>query len=121
MLRELDRQQARWWKAAPLTYQLTVSKLCFCDVGTPWVSRNDGEVVTSSRGGHHQDGRSIGPPLRTVEQLFAEARRAAQSDADEVDVVFDERFGYPARIQIDRWRQSADDELEWIAELTVLQ
>jgi hypothetical protein len=117
----LERHYARWRAESPRAYQLTVSRLCFCDPGTPWVSRIDSYVeVTSSQGGHDRDGRNIGPPLRRVEQLFAEAKRAAQSNADEVDIVFDERFGYPARIKIDNWRQSVDDELEWIAELTAL-
>jgi hypothetical protein len=121
LLKELERQYARWRAESPRAYELTVSRLCFCDPGTPWVSRTDGVDVTSSRGGHYRDGRNIGPPLRRVEQLFAEAERAARSNADEVDVVFDERFGYPSRIRIDNWRGAADDELEWIAELVVLR
>jgi hypothetical protein len=52
--------------------------------------------------------------------LFSEARRAIYSDADEVEVEFDPRFRYPTRIRIDDWRDSTDDELEWIATLQVL-
>jgi hypothetical protein len=62
----------------------------------------------------------VSPPLRTVGQLFAEAERAGRSDADEVAVAFDARFGYPARIRIDPWRNSADDEREYVASLEVL-
>jgi hypothetical protein len=59
--------------------------------------------------------------LRTVELLFSEAIRAASGDADEVKVEFDPRFRYPTRIAIDPWRDSVDDELEWVARLRVLQ
>ena len=50
-----------------------------------------------------------------------EAERAAESQAEEVTVSFDPRFHYPARIDIDRWRGAIDDELAWVAELTVLR
>ena len=122
MLKELGQQQLRWRNTSPLAYELTVSRQCFCDSGTPWVSRNEGASVTSSHGGFFDDGRSIGPPLRTVEQLFAEAERAAQDKTvDDVEIMFDKKFGYPARIKIDLWRGVIDDELEWIAELRVLK
>jgi len=121
LLEELQRQHARWNKEAPLSYRLTVAKGCFCDAGVPWVSDVDGVDVTSSRGGYRRDGSSIGPPLRRVEQLFAEAERAASSNADEVQVAFDPTFGFPTHIRIDEWRGVADDETEWIVSLKVLQ
>jgi hypothetical protein len=122
VLEELDQQRLRWREKSPLAYELTVSRLCFCDTGKPWVSRNEGSSVTSSHGGFFGDGRNIGPPLRTVEQLFAEAERAARDEmVDEVEVVFDPTFAYPSRIKLDRWRDVIDDELEWIAELRVLK
>jgi len=120
LLNELERQFERWLDARPSSYQLTVSRLCLCDPGVPWISKVEGLVVLYSSGGHQGDGRSTGPALRTVTQLFTEAERAARSDADEVEVAFDARFGYPTRIHIDPWRNSADDETEYIATLEVL-
>ena len=104
-----------------MTYELTVSLRCFCGPGVPFVSRIDGVTVVRSTGGHRRDGRSWGPSLRTVRLLFAEARRAIYSDADEVEVEFDPQFRYPTRITIDEWRGGADDEVEWIAQLRVLR
>ncbi len=63
----------------------------------------------------------MGPSLGTVESLFAEARRAASSDADDVTVEFEPRFMYPTRIKIDEQRDVLDDEHEWIAQLQVLR
>jgi hypothetical protein len=117
LLAELRRRYEQWLKQGPNDYHLTVSRQCFCDPGTPWRSWIKGGKVALSQGGHREYGESIGPPLRTVEQLFDEATRAAESHADDVFVEFDERFGHPKRILIDSWRGAADDELEWIAEL----
>ena len=117
---ELKRQYERWLETRPSSYQLTVSLGCMGDCGVPWTSRVDGLFVRFSSGGHRHDGSTLNPPMRTVGQLFTAAERAAGSDADEVEVAFDTRFGYPTRIHIDPWRNSADDETEYIATLEVL-
>ncbi|MGH9201145.1 MAG: DUF6174 domain-containing protein [Vicinamibacterales bacterium] len=121
LLGQLDAARAYWNVEGPMTYELTVSLRCFCDPGVPFVSRVTGVTVVRSTGGYRTDGRSWGPSLRTVELLFSEARRAIYSNADEVKVEFDPRFRYPTRITIDEWRDGADDEVEWIAQLQVLR
>jgi len=120
LLGQLEAANAHWNREGPMTYELTVSLRCFCDPGVPFVSRVTGVTLVRSTGGYRRDGRSWGPSLRTVQLLFSEARRAIYSDADEVEVEFDPRFRYPTRIRIDDWRDSTDDELEWIATLQVL-
>jgi len=120
LLGQLEAANAHWNREGPMTYELTVSLRCFCDPGVPFVSRVTGVTLVRSTGGYRRDGRSWGPSLRTVQLLFSEARRAIYSDADEVEVEFDPRFRYPTRIWIDDWRDSTDDELEWIATLQVL-
>ncbi len=117
---ELKRQHARWHAEEPFRYQLKVTRLCFCDPGAPWVSRVEDRSVISSSGGHFHDGRNVANPLRTVEALFLRAESAVGSEAEEVEIDFDVRFGYPKRILIDEWRGSADDELELVAELEAL-
>ena len=79
VLAELERQKARWYREAPYAYELKVSRSCFCDPGTPWVSRNEGSAVVSSSGGHFRDGRSVGPPLRNIEQVFADHERLREN------------------------------------------
>ena len=121
LLGQLEAAQAYWNVEGPMTYELMVSRKCFCEPGVPFVSRVTGVTVVRSTGGHRRDGRSWGPSLRTVELLFSEARRAIYGDADEVEVEFDPRFKFPTRIAIDEWRDSTDDEVEWIAQLQVLR
>jgi hypothetical protein len=121
LLGQLEAAHAHWNVEGPMTYELRVSRRCFCEPGVPFVSRVTGVTVVRSTGGHGRDGRSWGPSLRTVGLLFSEARRAIYSDADEVEVEFDPRLKYPTRITIDEWRDGADDEVEWIAQLKVLR
>jgi hypothetical protein len=116
LLAQIDAAQAHWNVARPIRYQLTTSLRCFCGgQGVPLVSRVSGDTVVRSTGG-----RNWGPSLRTVDSVFAEVRRAASSDADDVKVEFDPRFGYPTRITIDEWREVFDDEHEWVVQLHVL-
>jgi len=116
LLAQIDAAQAHWNAARPMTYELTTSLRCYCGgQGVPLVSRVSGDTVVRSSGGGYW-----GPPLRTVDALFAAARRAASSDADDVKVEFSRRFGYPTRITIDEWRDVTDDEHVWVAELRVL-
>jgi hypothetical protein len=121
LLAQLDAARKHWNAEGPKRYQLTVSRICFCEHGVPFVSTVDGLTVVRSTGGHLKDGGNWGPALRTVELLFWEARQAAMSDADEVQVEFDPRFRYPAQIRIDQWRDAVDDEIAWEARLRVLK
>ena len=119
MLRQLDEARDRWRRTAPQEYRLTVSKSCECDIGTPFQSHIRGTAVVSSNGGLRTGG-IVEPKLRSVESLFMEAERLIRSDADEVTLVFDPRFGFPARISVDQWRNAVDDEWGWTAVVTLV-
>jgi hypothetical protein len=97
---------------------LVVSRECYCDRGTPFESEVEGGRVTAAVGGVRSFGLAMNPELRTVEMLFAEAERLLRSNAEEVQIVFDGRRGYPSVIAVDRWRDSADDEWTWRATLS---
>jgi len=118
-----DHQAAlTFWQAEhPAAYELTVSLNCFCLPPVPVVSRVSGNTVVGIAGGSWHDGRSLQPPLRTIESLFTEARRAIESEADDVRVEFDRQFHFPSRIRIDDRRNVFDDEHEWVAQLSVLR
>ena len=120
MLVALEAARVRWRTATPGAYRLVVSQRCFCRPPTPVESEIRNGILESTAGGEWGSGRPVEPSLRTVDMLFAEADRVIHSDADEVSVEFDSRMGYPRRIEIDPWKNSADDEWTWFAELTVL-
>ena len=118
LLEELNRARTLWDDAAPREYQLTVSQACFCDAGTPFKSRVRGTHVVSGTGGLRSAGRRVEPELRTVDALFDEAERLIRSNAEGVAVRFDSDFGYPALIEVDRWRDAFDDEWTWSVEMS---
>ena len=86
----------------------------------PFVSFVRGVNLLQSRGGYFPDGRDMALSFRTVEGLFNEARNAIRTPADEVELTFDEEFGYPKRVLVDRIRQAVDDELAWMATVSVI-
>jgi Family of unknown function (DUF6174) len=121
LLKELEAAQASWNVRRPLTYELTVSRRCFCNPGVPFVSIVSGINVLQSTGGRLGFGQSWAPPLRTVELLFSEGIRVVASEAEVVVVEFDPQFRYPRRISINDLRDVSDDEIEWIAQVRVLR
>jgi len=117
---ELQKALTFWQREHPAAYELTVSLDCFCLGPVPVVSRVGENTVVAIGGGSWHDGRSLQAPLRTIESLFTEARRAIESEADDVRVEFDRQFRFPARIRIDDRRDVIDDEHTWVAEVRVL-
>jgi hypothetical protein len=121
LLRALESARRRWKASSPRTYRLVVSRECFCDAGTPFESKVESGRVIAASGGVRSFGRAVDPELRTVEMLFSEADRLIRSNAEDVQVVFDDRHGYPSAIEVDRWRDTIDDEWTWRAKLSVIK
>ena len=119
LLRSLERARRLWQGTAPRTYRLVVSRECYCHRATPLESTVERGAVVAAAGGMRDFGLALTPELRTVDMLFAEAQRLLRSNADDVQVLFDEQRGYPSVIAIDRWRDGADDEWTWRATVSV--
>jgi Family of unknown function (DUF6174) len=99
---KLDDAQQMWDQADVPSYRLAVSQTCFCPPDFRRTSTSvvrDGKVA--SRTGETLPG--------TVEQLFDEARDAIDH-ADSADITYDDRYGYPATIKVDRDKGTTDDE-----------
>ena len=120
-LRLLDGARRRWQGTSPRHYRLVVSRECFCDAGTPFESEVVRGRVTTAAGGVRRSGLMLTPELRTVEMLFTEAERLLRSNAEDVQVVFDDQWAFPSAIAVDRWRGASDDEWTWRAALTVVE
>jgi hypothetical protein len=115
---EIDRAQKKWMKERPVQYELTVVR-GYDNPGT-FVSFVRGMSVLRSRGGYRPNGRDVAPSLRSVEGLFYEAQKATMFPANEVEITFDERFGYPNRVRIDRYKGNGDHEATLIASIKVV-
>ena len=98
-----------------------MERQCFCDAGTPFESEVVGGRVTTAVGGVRSFGLVLTPELRTVEMLFTEAKRLLGSNAEDVQVVFDDQWAFPSVIAVDRWRSASDDEWTWRAALSVVE
>ena len=108
---EVDAARARWDAAGMDSYTLTLRRSCFCpapdDTGPFEVTVRDGAVALVTLDGVRVDAERG----ETVEGLFAQIEGAYDQGAVVVDVAFDERWGYPTRIQIDESYQIADEEV----------
>ena len=98
----LARHEARWRAARPGRVRYTVVRQCYCPrpVVEPYVATEDG-VQRSARFREplvDADGTMTAPPEPLwIDDLFGEIR-AALADGRRVDVEYDARYGYPARV-----------------------
>ncbi|MFO7262337.1 MAG: DUF6174 domain-containing protein [bacterium] len=115
--RELERARDRWRREAPRDYRYEFEMECFCgaELHRPvivWV-RNGAvyEVV------YADDGRPVPTPhlqyYRTIDGLFEVIGDAINRRADDIDVDYDSRYGYPRFAEIDFERRVVDDEIRF--------
>ncbi len=115
---EFDRQRAAWDEQAVAHYRFTVTVQCFCPFANVPVTYEvlDGQVVNTSVGPEVDLGgatleqvTSMTGDFDTVEKLFVYVGRAL-NEADKVEVIYDETFGFPAQVSVDWIEMAVDDE-----------
>ena len=109
-------EQEKWQDAniSHYRYELAISCFCIFAQDMPLVIEvKDGEAVSME----YKSGKEIDPALLeqfqrydTIDKIFAELEKA-QSEAERVEVTYDETYGFPTQITIDQAVQAADDEL----------
>ena len=101
----LDVHLARWSEQRPASFRYVLDRNCECDVGT-----STPYIVIDERGSRSAEfltplevrpGEVLSAPTEPlwIHDVFQEVRRAV-SDATELDVTWDERFGFPARVSV---------------------
>jgi hypothetical protein len=113
---EMNSDQAKWQHAnvSHYRYELAISCFCIFSQDMPLVIEvKDGKAVSME----YKSGKEIDPSFLeqfqrydTIDKIFAELEKA-QSEAEKVDVTYDETYGYPTEIKIDQAQMAADDEL----------
>lgn len=115
--RQLQAAEAKWKKNRPLHYRYTLQRSCFCapDYRKP--------IAIRVFRGKVQQAMLLpeGTPLPAerkaealpVEGLFRLIREAIADKVASVVVVYDDRYGYPTSISIDRDRMMADEEVHF--------
>ncbi len=108
-----------------MAYRYTLDIDCFCPWGRFDVVVRNGEVVQARRVGSGGVGGSGQPPgALTIDGLFTvvSQARSSSSPAANVTVSYDERYGYPQRISIDRIADAVDDEISYtVSDFQVLE
>jgi hypothetical protein len=73
----------------------------------------DGKAVSME----YKNGKEIDPALLpefqrydSIDKVFAELEKA-KTEAERVEVTYDEKYGFPTQVTIDHAQQAADDEL----------
>jgi uncharacterized protein YceK len=109
-------EQEKWQNASIPHYRYELSISCFCIFAQDMplvIEVKDGEAVSME----YKNGKEIDPALLeqfqrydTIDKIFAELEKA-QSEAEHVEVTYDETYGFPTQITIDQAQMAADDEL----------
>ena len=118
---DFDRYQharARWERIDDGNYDMTLTMQSMVCCGDPVsVSVRNGVVVEA----HNAiDGRSVSTVyVPTVDKIFDEIRDALRGEHGRIALEFDARLGYPILANLDRFKNSADDEVVYqIVKLT---
>ncbi len=109
-------EQEKWQDANISHYRYELSISCFCIFAQDMplvIEVQDGEVVSMEyKSGKEIDASNLELFQRydTIDKIFAELVKA-QSEAERVEVSYDETYGFPTQVTIDQAVQAADDEL----------
>jgi hypothetical protein len=113
---EVEQAQDKWQNTniSHYRYELAISCFCIFSQDMPLVIEvKDGEVVSMEyKSGKEIDATNMELFQRydSIDKIFAELEKA-QSEAERVEVTYDEKYGFPTQITIDQVEQAADDEL----------
>lgn len=100
---DLRSAQERWQQAGPARYAYTYRAGAQALVEARVTVRDGRAALTRVQGAE------LSADEVTVEALFDLVARALR-EADDVDVTYDDRYGFPARLQVDPAADTVDDE-----------
>lgn len=114
---EFDRARARWQNLAPAHYRYRLQISCFCafmDRMPLTIEVRDGQTVSvlaADGSPVSADEMAMFERYTTLDRLFDLTGAALDGEADQVDVVYDEKYGFPSQVNIDYIELAMDDEL----------
>lgn len=112
-VRDLVRARARWNVNGVANYDVTARTLCFCILGGEpvRVSVRNGQVTSAIIIRTQQPvPDQMLSVYRPVERLFDLLEDAMDKDAHQLDVTYDDFYGYPKHFFIDYSENVADEE-----------
>ena len=112
---ELSANRAKWQQSEPQSYSYIVRPACFCSIDSvlSYVVTVQSGLVTAlveDQWGPDYSGMLVDKSkILTIERVF-EIASTSLAEADVVKVTYDDTFGYPVSVSIDRSRATIDDE-----------
>ncbi len=113
---EVAQQRRQWERLGIDTYEYDLTIFCFCPHVDPVRVQVRADTVFSVI--LVETGAPVEEPFRarTIDELFDVIEDAVAQKADQLDVEYDEAFGYPSRIYVDYRITIADEEMTFVAE-----
>lgn len=119
MRSDFDRHQKKWQEANITHYRFELNMICFCTFRNrmPFqievlngqvvaMTDNTGKTITAADAGYAYFSR-----YATIDRLFSELQASLNGTADQIAAAYHPSYGFPTRINIDRIKKAADDEL----------
>ncbi len=115
-LSEVAQQRRQWERLGIDTYEYDLTIFCFCPHVDPVRVQVRADTVFSAI--LVETGAPVEEPFRarTIDELFDVIEDAVAQEADQLDVEYDEAFGYPSRIYVDYRINVIDEEVTFVAE-----
>lgn len=113
---EMIAQRRKWEAAAPLTYEYVVRNVCECYMAGAQLSVVvHGGLLDSvsfvSTGERVADGGML--TLTGIDGLFTQLGEAYARRPHDVDVIYDETWGFPRYVHIDYSKYHRHDDHDW--------
>ena len=108
------------WKAHGISkYEIEIQKICYCipeEVRMMIFKVADYNVETAR---YADTGESVDPKhygeFNTIDSMFSFVERALKKNPEDITIIYDEKYGYIAELNIDFKKNIADDEISVIA------
>lgn len=113
---EVTQQRRQWERLTIDAYEYDLTILCFCASIDPVRVQVRGDTVFSAV--LVETGEPVEEPYRsrTIDELFDVIEDAVAQDAAQLEVEYDEAFGFPTHIYVDYSITIADEERTYVAE-----
>jgi hypothetical protein len=112
---EFEKNQQKWNTQKPGEYSYQLKVGCFCppDITRPVTITVSGGTSSLT---YADDGTQVSNDFfikyNTIEKIFDVALNALQN-ADETQITYDEKYGFPTSINIDMYKDAIDDETSY--------
>ena len=125
---DLKSNRQKWQKQNISHYQFELSISCFCPAGlTPAIVVVRADTIHSVL--NPETGETLLLPesdvpaleknpdhYSTIDGLFERIEHAIDQDAHRLDVNYHSKFGYPAQIDVEYFKNATDDEVRYLAD-----